>query len=108
MKRCTNCGKLLPDEEFYIRRGKRIARCKECVKEYQREEYKKKQTKKQKAVSSKKCESCIYRTYVGESEMEVACYYIVNTGHRRGCSIEDCNKYKEGMPLMRNRYGKRI
>ena len=99
MKRCTKCGRELPDEEFYMRRGKRAARCKDCMKDYQKKNYKRKKREKKKTNGSRRCERCVYRTYIGESEQEIACYYIEHTGHRRGCPVENCDKYVEGDAL---------
>lgn len=33
-KRCTKCGKELPIEDFYLKRGKPDCKCKECAKKY--------------------------------------------------------------------------
>lgn len=47
-----------------------------------------------------KCESCVYRTYVGEGGNIAACYYLIRTGHRRPCPAGDeCTVYRKGSPL---------
>lgn len=48
----------------------------------------------------RKCDTCKYRTRITYSGMSSlwGCFYIVFTGHRRGCPYEDCEKYEEGDP----------
>ena len=44
-----------------------------------------------------KCDRCKYHTYF--DGYEVICYYIVYTGHRRGCPFGDkCTKFEAGRP----------
>jgi len=44
-----------------------------------------------------KCERCVYHTHF--DQCEVICYYIVHTGHRRGCPFGDqCTRFIEGRP----------
>ena len=46
--------------------------------------------------NSKKCRTCQYR----ETDSKKGnCDYIGKTGHRRGCSSTDCDKYVKGDPL---------
>lgn len=48
---------------------------------------------------SKKCESCVHRTRLGNGNGPVACYYIVNTGKRRSCPPgKKCTVYEKGDP----------
>lgn len=37
-----------------------------------------------------KCKRCLYHT-----ERDDLCNYILITGHRRGCSVENCDKFVE-------------
>lgn len=43
----------------------------------------------------KKCKTCKYRADRGEWK----CNYILIEGHSRGCSVENCTKYKKGKRL---------
>lgn len=43
--------------------------------------------------TKKKCPSCIYR---GDAQGKNGCDYILITGHRRGCSVDECIKYEKG------------
>ena len=47
-----------------------------------------------------KCSKCIYRTRIGESGEETACFYLGYTGKRRGCPVDNCDKFKEGRPIL--------
>ena len=50
----------------------------------------------EKKTSRRKCSSCIYRQLnpnLGN------CDYICKTGHSRGCSAIDCDKYVKGKPI---------
>ncbi len=40
----------------------------------------------------RKCKTCKYR---GENDKN-GCDYIYITGHRRGCPVEECDKYEKG------------
>ena len=97
MKRCTKCGRELPLSEFYYKKGKPTARCKDCLREETRNNYRHKKTHT--IVKRGKCSKCIYHTNIGEGMHEVACYYIRFTGQRRGCSVDECDKYVEGEQL---------
>lgn len=46
----------------------------------------------------KKCTTCQYRS---SGYTKNGCDYIEHTGHRRGCSVEDCDKYVKGERLSR-------
>lgn len=50
------------------------------------------------AKNSKKCKTCIYRH---SASSFICCDYLVIEGHKRGCGVEDCNKYKKGKKLKR-------
>jgi len=46
-----------------------------------------------------KCSRCKYRTTIGGDLGQVVCYYIANTGKRRGCPFgEECTRFEEGEP----------
>lgn len=50
----------------------------------------------EKKTNRRKCSSCIYRQLnpnLGN------CDYICKTGHSRGCSAIDCDKYVKGKPI---------
>ena len=40
-----------------------------------------------------KCNTCVYRF---RDEHRTACGYILSTGAPRGCTVEECDKYKRG------------
>ena len=61
-------------------------------KQEQKKTKKRKENSKQRAKRRKKCETCQFR---GEANKN-GCDYILIMGHRRGCSPEDCDKYKKG------------
>ena len=43
--------------------------------------------------SNRKCRTCKYRAY----EYSVnGCDYTLITGHSRGCSVKDCDRYEKG------------
>ena len=44
--------------------------------------------------SSKCCDGCIHwRRFCGHgSTLTMACHYILDTGHMRGCEVQQCNK----------------
>lgn len=44
----------------------------------------------------KRCNQCIYRTKVGESMEQTACFYLGYTGKRRGCPVDKCDKFIKG------------
>lgn len=50
------------------------------------------------ANSNPRCKKCIYRSHLGTGD-DICCYYIARTGHRRGCSVKECDKFKKGKPL---------
>lgn len=112
MKRCTKCGRLLPETEFYkVSNTERLKpTCKECDKKYAKAYYamrkraevprkpRKEKKKKIKRPSSTtaRCKSCIYRTTL-TTDNDLACYYIVVTGKRRRCPAGDkCKRYIKG------------
>ena len=48
-----------------------------------------------------KCATCKYRTElhfptIRKGEKPIGCVYILHTGHMRGCSPEECDKYEPG------------
>lgn len=45
-----------------------------------------------------KCTTCQYRS---SGYTKNGCDYIEHTGHRRGCRVEDCDKYVKGERLSR-------
>lgn len=116
MKRCTKCGRLLPETEFYkVSHTERLKpTCKECDKEYARAYYaahariqgriprkkkeKKPRRRKKTSLTTERCKSCIYRTPLISGD-DVACYYIAVTGKmRRSPAGDKCRRYKEGKP----------
>ena len=58
------------------------------------------------ADESQKCHQCKYRTILNSNKgyEHICCYYIVCKGTRRGCSVDDCDKYKKGGSIGYNRY----
>lgn len=44
------------------------------------------------------CKTCIYRT----RESKCGCDYILITGHSRGCTVEECDKYTKGTKCRNN------
>lgn len=46
--------------------------------------------------NKKKCGTCIYRS---AKEDIYGCDFILITGHMRGCSASECNKYKRGRKI---------
>ena len=38
--------------------------------------------------------NCIYKAPLGNGGKERCCYYMVITGHSRGCPPDQCDKYK--------------
>lgn len=42
---------------------------------------------------NEKCKSCFYRGLFYPNDM--CCDYLVMTGESRGCSVENCDKYKK-------------
>ena len=42
-----------------------------------------------------KCEGCTYRQMLGTNQNDTACMYLLMTGHRRGCPVEECDKYEK-------------
>lgn len=48
----------------------------------------------------KRCKRCRYHSRLGHAKHneEIICYYIAHTYKRRGCPIEDCDKFEAGRP----------
>ena len=44
-------------------------------------------------VDKKKCRSCIH-SWKNYASSEMACQYVVNTGHSRECPVGWCNKFE--------------
>lgn len=61
-KTCTRCGKELPIEDFYLKRGKPDYKCKECTKKYNVEQARKRREAKMAQMNAgattKVCKTC--------------------------------------------------
>ncbi len=89
MNKCVDCGK-----EIYGR-SKRCLACKtlhELNNYEQKLENGKISRKKRRDGVDDKCYGCIHRRYVTCDQK--GCLYILDTGHKRGCSAEECAKNK--------------
>ena len=40
----------------------------------------------------KSCEGCYYYRGLGDRRSDMCCHYMIDTGMRRGCSAENCDK----------------
>ena len=61
-------------------------------KQEQKKRMNRRTSNQRRAKRKKKCSSCQFRGEVNKN----GCDYILIMGHRRGCSVEECDKYKKG------------
>lgn len=48
------------------------------------------------------CKTCKYRPPAVDKNKGFGCEYILVTGHRRGCEVEDCSVYEKGRPVRKD------
>ena len=56
------------------------------------------------AQESDQCHQCKHRAKLYSTRNKkhvICCYYIIDTGHRRGCPVAWCDKYEQGKALRR-------
>lgn len=94
LKWCRSCHKILPMSSFAVVQYGIRARCNDCCEASRPKKNKAgliDTTLKRKKVN-KSCKTCYY-SFTG-SFCGVICQYILIEGKRRGCSAENCDKYK--------------
>lgn len=50
------------------------------------------------AIREKKCKKCIYVAHAN-SRTQMQCNYLLITGKRRDCRMEECDKFRKGKPM---------
>ena len=56
------------------------------------------------AQESEQCKKCKHRSVLNQTyggNLQICCYYIIDTGHRRCSPVGNCDKFDDGRPLRR-------
>lgn len=51
----------------------------------------------------KKCAKCVYHSSVSSGH-DIICDYIGVTGHSRGCPASQCDKYRKGKQIKKDKW----
>lgn len=95
-KKCAICGKT-----FVTRCHQRKYCSDECIliaRKKRDQELREEKRKNQPVISPNDMRNCKHKDckYRGSIDHQTCCEYILVTGHKRGCTIADCDKYEKG------------